>query len=209
VLTEGELSTLVAACREVPLTSSEYVTDNFVLALVETVVDYQMHTTAVEHAMQHFVRDRLDQVLTRDDLEACLARFPDTDEGNVELAVFLWGYRLWTRARQLRRLLDYFDGLGISTIEELRDWARASTFKDFEGRVKGLGPAIYHWLVMRLGVETVKPDVHVLRFVSRAIGRSVSDMEAIAGLEEAARRLGVKANVLDWSIWERERIPQH
>jgi hypothetical protein len=58
---------------------------------------------------------------------------------------------------------------------------------------------------MRLGVETVKPDVHVLRFVSRAIGRPTSEDEAVLALETVAGRLGVRANVLDWSIWEQER----
>ena len=42
-------------------------------------------------------------------------------DGNVELAVYLWGYRLWTRARQLRGLVGYFDRLGISTFEELQE----------------------------------------------------------------------------------------
>jgi hypothetical protein len=204
MLTEPEIEALVAKCRDVPLTSSVYVNTSPVEALLETVIDYQMQTTAVRRAIKHF-EQRSTEIRTAEDLKACLARYPDTDEGNLELAVDLWGYRLWTRARQLRGLVGYFDGLGISTIEGLKDWARASTFADFEGKVKGLGPAVYKWLVMRLGVETVKPDVHVLRFVGRAVGRAVSDAEAVDGLEEAAGRLDIKANLLDWSIWEYER----
>ncbi len=73
--------------------------------------------------------------------------------------------------------------------------------------MRGLGPVVYQWLTMRLGAETVKPDVHVVRFVSGALGRAVSEREAIDGLVAVARRLGIKANVLDWSIWEHERSP--
>ena len=58
---------------------------------------------------------------------------------------------------------------------------------------------------MRLGVDTIKPDVHVLRFVKDAIGRSVTEAEAIAGLHAAADALGVTATRLDWSIWELQR----
>ena len=57
------------------------------------------------------------------------------------------------------------------TLDDLRQWAESSTFADFQGQVKGLGPVVYQWLTMRLGAETVKPDVHIVRFVSRAIAR--------------------------------------
>jgi 3-methyladenine DNA glycosylase/8-oxoguanine DNA glycosylase len=204
-LTPSELDALEEACGKVPLTSSVYLTDDPVMALVETVVDYQMQTVAVERALRHFVEERSHQLRTVDDLRACLDGFPDTPEGNVDLAQHLWGYRLWTRAQQLRGLVAYFQRQGVATIDELKTWARESEFKDFEGKVKGLGPAVYRWLIMRLGVQTVKPDVHVLRFVSRAIGRPVREGEAVAGLEAIASRLGVKAAILDWSIWEHER----
>jgi hypothetical protein len=54
---------------------------------------------------------------------------------------------------------------------------------------------------MRLGVDTIKPDVHVLRFVSSAIGRRVTQDEAVTSLEEVARRLGISARTLDGSVW--------
>jgi hypothetical protein len=205
MLTDVEIDAVVARCREVPLTTNVYLAHDFVSALLETVIDYQMPSKAVRNAIDHFARERSHDIRTMDDLQACLAQYPDTNEGNVELARYLWGYRLWTRAKQLRDLAIYFDRLGISTLDGLREWARTTTFKDFAGQVKGLGPAVYQWLVMRLGTETVKPDVHVLRFVSGAVGRPVGELDAIRVLEEAAKRLGVKASVLDWSIWEYSR----
>ncbi len=58
---------------------------------------------------------------------------------------------------------------------------------------------------MRAGVETVKPDVHVLRFVGGAIGRAVAETEAVVALEAVAARMNVPARLLDWSIWEIQR----
>ena len=81
----------------------------------------------------------------------------------------------------------------------------SSTTDDFVGHIKGLGTAVYHGLVMRLGVETVKPDVHILRFVAGAIGRPVNELEAVEALEEVAKRLGLSPRTLDWSIWEYQR----
>jgi hypothetical protein len=58
---------------------------------------------------------------------------------------------------------------------------------------------------MRMGVDTIKPDVHVLRFVSAAVGRNVSQDEAVASLEEVADRLGVPARDLDWSVLQYQK----
>jgi hypothetical protein len=81
-----------------------------------------------------------------------------------------------------------------------------STFKkDFEGRVKGLGPAVYQWLVMRQGVDTVKPDVHLRRSAEAAVGRTLNDNDVIELTSRAATRIGVKAFELDWRIWEASR----
>jgi hypothetical protein len=59
---------------------------------------------------------------------------------------------------------------------------------------------------MRQGVDTVKPDVHVHRFVEAALGRGLSDTDAVMVLTEAARRLGRSATRLDWAIWEAGRL---
>jgi len=69
-----------------------------------------------------------------------------------------------------RRDARYCRSVGVVNEERLKQSALTSTFeKDFEGRVKGLGPAVYRWLVMRQGVDTVKPNVHVRRFAEAAV----------------------------------------
>lgn len=94
---------------------------------------------------------------------------------------------MWTRAHQLRDLSNYFESVGVTTQEELRAWAVKSTFKGgSEGKVKGLGIAVYNWLVMRLGVHTVKPDVHVRRFAETASGRALSDDDLVEVMVRAA-----------------------
>ena len=81
---------------------------------------------------------------TLDDLEQLFDRFPDDKPGNTALARHLWAYNLWTRAEQLRRLAGFFRSIGVVDQEALRSWAHRSEFRrDFAGRVKGLGPAVY------------------------------------------------------------------
>ena len=106
----------------------------------------------------------------------------------------------------MRDLARYFRQIGVLDQERLKAWAHGSTFKDdFAGRVKVLGPAVYQWLVMRQGVDTVNPDVHVRRFAEAALGRRLSDNEVIEVITKAAERIGVRAFELDWRIWETSR----
>jgi hypothetical protein len=206
VITEADVAEVVKAARNLRSTGGGYVEDDFVTNLLVTVIDFQTHTTAVNRAMTYYQAHRFDQLRTMADLQALLAQFPDDQTGNTALAEDLWGYKMHTRAGLLRTLVDFFGGQGIDDQRRLRNWAMTAEFKrDFEGRVKGLGSAVFHGLMLRLGVDTVKPDVHVHRLVERAVGRRLSDADVVDVVVRAARRLGMKAHELDWAIWENAR----
>lgn len=212
MLTGDENAKVTAAARVVPFTSSAYADTDFGTCLVSTVVDFQMHTTAVERALAHFEKARMDDLSTLGDFERRFAECPNTKDGNEQLAVKLFGYKMWTRVGLLRALVDFLRRSEISTFAELRAWASTSEYRDFEGEVRythdgrtyGLGPAVYNWLIMRLGVDTAKPDVRLRRFVERAIGRRASDADVVDAVQRAARELGIEVRLLDWSIWEME-----
>lgn len=206
MISDGDVERVVEAAASIPAAEGEYLENDYVTNLMATVLDYQLQTAAVEKAVAHFKRLRWDELRTIGDLEALFERYASDQEGLTELATYLWGYRLWTRARQLRDLTSYFRKIGVVDQPSLRRWAERSRFdRDFQGRVKGLGVAVYHWLVMRQGVNTVKPDVHVRRFAERAIGRRLDDHDVVEAVTRAAHRLGKKAFELDWAIWEASR----
>lgn len=180
MIIQADVDLVTERAKNLPAASGNYIEEDFVMNLQETVLDYQMSTTAVVRALQHYRDRRWDEIRTGDDLDAAMAKFPDDTEGNTALAQHLWGYNLWTRARQLRDLATYLRRIGVTNQDSLRRWAKSSNFKrDFEGRVKGLGIAVYHWLVMRQGVDTVKPDVHVRRFAENAVGRGLTDQDVV------------------------------
>ena len=60
-----------------------------------------------------------------------------------------------------------------------------------EGKIRtkehSMGYAIFKWLQLRLGVNTVKPDVHVKKFVSNCIGRKAKDEETVEAVVIAKR----------------------
>jgi hypothetical protein len=201
-----DIDTLVTRCRNLPPAIENYLVDDFVENMLLTVLDFQMHTTAVRKAHLHFKAERQASIGTFHELLAVLQQFPDDQEGNTQLALHLWGYKLWTRVAMLRRLLEFFESIDVVSQDGLREWAAKSSFeRDFRGRVRGLGYAVYKWLVIRQGVETVKPDVHIRRFVEQTLGRTISDEDAVGVLEQVAHRLGLKAYELDWRIWEDAR----
>jgi hypothetical protein len=206
VISEEDVEQLALAARELAPSASVYLEQDYVMNLLETVLDYMLQTEVVVKALEHFRQKRWNEARSLDDLERLMAQFSEDRAGNTALAQHLWGYKLWTRAQQLRELARFFRSIGVVNQEELRQWALRSTFKnDFEGRVKGLGPAVYQWLVMRQGVDTVKPDVHVSRFAEAAVGRKLNDQDVIELTTRAAARIGIKAFELDWRIWEASR----
>lgn len=210
-LTAADLGALLEAARKLPPAVGTYLDDDYVICLLSTVVDYQLQTPVVVKALEHFRQHCWSEVGSLADLRLLFARYPDDKPGNTDLGQYLWGFKLWTRAALLRRLTEYFAERGAVDLDSLKRWAEQSDFKrDFEGRVRfshdgttfGLGGAKYNWLTMRLGAQTVKPDVHVHAFIQRSLGRRLSDQDAVDAVKAAAVALGIPPRELDWRIWE-------
>ena len=156
MIADGDVECVVLAARGLPPAEGVYIEEDYVMNLLETVLDYMLQTKVVVKALEYFKRNRWDEIRNLDDLEGVLDGFPNDQAGNTALALHLWGYKLWTRAEQLRGLTRFFRTIAVTDQERLRRWAETSSFRtDFEGKMKGLGPAVYQWLVMRQGVDTV------------------------------------------------------
>ena len=179
---------------------------DYVTNLMLTVLDLQLHNVIVNNSIIHYREHRYNDIRTLDQLEETLGRFPNDSDGNREAAVHLWGYKYGDRLGRLRNLVTWARRRGVVDQESLKAWAYMSDYqRDFAGRVKGLGPAAYCWLVIRLGVDTVKPDSWVHAFVKRAVGKDLDDMELVAEICASAHRIGRSPRELDGGIWESER----
>jgi hypothetical protein len=212
VLIESEIEKLALQAKRLPPAGTVYVDTDLIPCLLITVIDFQMQTKVVDAALRHFQDHESEQVQTLDDLETVFSDFPGDDrEANTRIATLLCGYKVWTRMGLLRALVRWMRRSEIRDLADLQRWATTSDFKrDFEGQVRyraegrtyGLGLAVYNSLIMRLGVESVKPDVRLRRFVEATVGRRVSDAEIVTGLVEVAKHLCITARQLDWAIWE-------
>jgi hypothetical protein len=151
------------------------------------------------------------RMLTEDEIEALLKAHKNDQPGNTAVAEFLFSYKLWTRVGLLRALVSWVRSLGIKDLVGLKRWAEISNFvQDFQGQIQyrtgdrtyGLGLAVYNSLMMRLGIEAIKPDTRLRRFMETTIMRKVSDDEIVVGLTEVASRLSIRPREIDSRIWE-------
>jgi hypothetical protein len=113
------------------------------------------------------------------------------------------------RGRVISELVDYLldaerDFEGGTEAERLRRWAIDARPGDFLLiGIKGFGIAGLQYLRMLFGANTTKPDVHINRFVGRALGRNVTEAQSLFLLERAARRLSYSLRDVDYAIWRK------
>ena len=91
---------------------------------------------------------------------------------------------------------------GIEILQDMQS-SHPDQIKRVLGPLHGIGDRTVHMLLMYTGNDDlVKGDVHVMRFVSNALGRRVLAEEAEQLVTDAARELGVAPRLLDLKIWE-------
>lgn len=208
VLSPQDKTRILIACVELPIVHRPPRQPEFLREIIVTVLDFHMRSEVVTKAMIYFrdhVRTQHD-IQTHDKLMEVMARFPDTKTGNTQASQFLWNNNHWQRAQLLRGLLAYFKSIGVTDLPTLLGWAKQAQFeKDFQGKVHGLGMAVFQWLVMRLGVDGVKPDVWVFKFAERILGRRLSDKVTVDLFNELAPLVGTSIAKIDATIWAFER----
>jgi hypothetical protein len=208
-LTPQEKTRILIACVDLPVVHRVPRFPDYMRDLMATVLDFYMRSEAVIKSIGYF-RDHVqnqNNIHTHERLTEIMSGFADTREGDVEASQFLWNNNHWKRARLLRRLLAYLSSIGVTDQVQLHAWARKASFEqDFQGKVPGLGLAVFQWLLIRCGVQTVKPDVWVFRFAQRVLGRKLSDKVTVSLFNELAPLVDTSMIKLDATIWTFERM---
>ena len=117
-------------------------------------------------------------------------------------------YNYEDRARILHEVVMFLCAIvqQTPTIPEekaLKQWVVQAQSQTHRLNIKGFGPAGFQYLCMLFGVDTTKPDIYIIRFVSELLNRDVPDLEAHALLKAAAEGSGLSVRAVDRYIWNR------
>ena len=163
-LTPEQFQQLLIATANLPFIRQQRQPTSYLSDVLETVLNFQMQEPVVVKALQYFdhnVQQEHD-IHNHEQLQDALNVYPDSEVGNKAAAQFFWGNNHWTRIELLRRFLPFLASVGVTDQPSLHAWAKQADFeRDFKGKVKGMGIAVFHWLLLRCGVSTIKPDVWV------------------------------------------------
>jgi hypothetical protein len=206
-LTKREIQKLRTQCNKLE-DGPDYRMNDYVRNLLNTVLDFRINVATVESSMRHYEEHH--GYRTHKNMKKFIEEYPNTKTGNKELAYSLWGNNHWTRAKFLRKFIIEFEKRGIKGQKSLQKWIANADFEEdiksqFKTKEHSIGIALYQWLRLRLGIDTVKPDVHIVNFVATAVERKVTPKEALESLLIVAEQTERKASLLDAAIWHYQR----
>lgn len=130
------------------------------------------------------------------------------DKKGINAFENVWNYNHPKRVEILQDLakffLDYKTENSISDdLESMKHWARSVDINS--GKIlpiDGMGFATSQYIRKMLGVDSVKPDVHIKRSIFEGTGEKMSDRKTVLFIESTAETMGVTATALDHAIWK-------
>lgn len=208
-LTDDEFTKLAIAVGGLPFIRPTKWETDYLEDIMHTVLNFHIQEPVVINALNFFQLQVQQQHRINDhqQLKALLAKFPNDKDGNEAAALFLWSNRHWTRIELLRRLLDFFESIGITDQPSLHTWIKTATFEaDFKGKVKGLGIAVWEWLRIRCGIDSIKPDIWVINFAKRVVGKRISEKALVDTFGRISPLVGESLSTIDVTIWYYEKL---
>ena len=206
---ERLLTALLALPPSPEQASPHDASDSTALLLLE-LMDMALHTPPAEPLrmamVQYFckhARHRLGLVSWRD-LQALLEQYPQSDEGDAEVARLLWGVEAQEHVRALHLLVWFMAAYDVTELGQWHAWMDTVGFEEAlreSLETLGAGAVVLLWQA-----KSGRTDhAWVLRFARRALGHSVSEGPAMLAFRDAAEAMGVPQRVLARQVahWER------
>lgn len=208
-LTDDEFTKLAIAVAGLPFIRPTKWETDYLEDVMHTVLNFHIQEPVVINALNFFQLQVQQQHHINDhhQLKALLAKFANDRDGNEAAALFLWSNRHWTRIELLRRLLDFFESIGVTDQPSLHAWIKTASFEsDFKGKVKGLGIAVWEWLRIRCGIDSIKPDIWVINFSKRIVGKRISEKVLVDTFGRISPLVGESLSTIDVTIWYYEKL---
>ena len=209
-LTPEPFERLLTALLELPPSQSAHESGDGAAQLVLEVIDSALHTppawpqrmAAVRYFCQH-ARHRLGLESLRD-VQSFLEQYPQSDEGDAEVARLLWNVEAREPVRALRVLVWFMAAYDVTELAQWHAWMGTGGFEEaLRESLDTLGAVA---VVLLWQAKSGRTDhAWVLRFARRVLGRSVSEGNAMLAFRDAAEAMGVPQLVLSRQIAHLER----
>lgn len=208
-LTDDEFTKLAVAVAGLPFIRPTKWETDYLEDVMHTVLNFHIQEPVVINALNFFQLQvqRQQHINDHHQLKALLAQFSNDRNGNEAAATFLWSNRHWTRIKLLRQLLDFFESIGVTDQPSLHAWIKTATFEaDFKDKGKGLGIAAWEWLRIRYGIDSIKPDIWIINFAKRVVGKRISEKALVDTFGSISPLVGESLSTTDVTIWYYEKL---
>lgn len=181
-----------------------YGQNNSVLNVLDCVLSLNRHYNAFVVPRITAFASKNPDIIELSQLLKLIKSYPSPAEFGIKELNYNHGERVCTIAGVARYLLvEQQNFAGNTEMERLNLWANSCLASDFAfAGVRGFGLAGFQYLRMLFGAQTTKPDVHIINFVSEAIGKNVDAETALSLLELAAKQTELPLRELDGAIWD-------
>ena len=98
MISETDYGRIMLKCKNLPPSKGNYLCNDFMENLFLTALDFQMQGSVVEKAINNYRRNARIEIGNFEQLKNLLSQYPDTREGNLLVAQYLWSYKRF-RAR--------------------------------------------------------------------------------------------------------------
>lgn len=209
-LTPKPFERLLTALLELPMQQSPHDCGDGAAQLMLEVIDTALHTppawpqrmAAVRHFCKH-ARHRLGLESLRD-VQDLLEQYPQSDEGDAEVARLLWNVEARESVRALRMLVWFMATYDITGLMQWHAWMGTAGFEEALRELLDTLGAVA--VVLLWQAKSGRTDhAWVLRFARRAMGHSVSEGPAMLAFRDAAEAMGVPQLVLARQVAHLER----
>lgn len=209
-LTPEPFERLLTALLELPPSQSAHESGDGAAQLVLEVIDSALHTppawpqrmAAVRYFCQH-ARHRLGLESLRD-VQSFLEQYPQSDEGDAEVARLLWNVEARESVRALRVLVWFMAAYDVTELAQWHAWMGTTGFEEaLRESLDTLGAVAV--VLLWQAKSGCTDHAWVLRFARKALGRSVSEGHAMLAFRDAAEAMGTRQLVLARQVAHLER----
>ena len=205
------ITKILARIRQIapdPLNRDNTVLDQSpAVKVINSVLSLGMnYRTVVKPKLDAFQENNPD-VIQVSDLANLIASYPTPIDFLIQKFNYKRKPKNIMKANAINSVVEHLCGIinaspSVPEEDAIRQWALQAKPEGYRvWNIKGFKLAGFQWLRMLFGADTVKPDRHIVNFLSHTLNEKVSPLESVELIEETSAHSEFSARDIDRIIW--------